>query len=442
MTPAIDPEAYLGFAKNVTRQLHRRWYRSGASFEDMLSGAHIGLLKAAHAYERAEPAMAFQAFAYWPIHDEIKAITQQEWRSRGFIDTTVGGRGGETHVKVRRLHVVPWPDLRFDDGVPEAYDPPSGRDLLGELEHRSQRRAVARVPLTPRERATVSGVLRGYTDVEIARHAGITAQCVNAARARVIAKAKAAMVMAALLLLGLVSPASAAWRLVGHDTFSPGANGGSSPAYNWTGADLAVFAVVYRFESTVAFSDDCGNTYAPLKLATAKDASPGGIRLVYGKDLKTPHPCRVVVTGTGGPVPGINWQVWAGSDRSNPLIDECINATGDEQAFTAMSPCTTPDLRNALVITAAMLGLDNDGIGPMQRLDLLTIDSGFAISDYSAYVYGRSLRGTMAYAVQATGSAMPTWHWPLPNATASMTMAMFRGAPGMSAPKGVRIVRP
>lgn len=183
----MNVEPYLGFARNVTKQLHRRWHASGASFEDMQSGAYIGLLKAADAYEQAAPDVAFQAWAYWPIYDEIKEITRQEWRSRGVIDTTVGGRGGQTHAKVQRLPIVPWPVLPDSD---ELYDPRDPRDVLGDLEQRSEREALLQLPLTRRERITLCGIFGGLTDVAIAERTGVRPQSINATRARIIRKAR------------------------------------------------------------------------------------------------------------------------------------------------------------------------------------------------------------------------------------------------------------
>lgn len=192
----MDVEPYLSFATNVTRQLHRRWHASGASFDDMRSGAYIGLLKAAHAYEQDAPALAFEAFAYWPIYDEIKAITRQEWRSRGVIDTTVGGRGGETHVKVQRLPIVPWPTLPGDDRD-ELFDPRDQRDPLDALERWSERDALLRMTLTRRERITLCGIFGGLTDVAIAQRAGVRPQAINVARARIIRKARRCLMVAA-----------------------------------------------------------------------------------------------------------------------------------------------------------------------------------------------------------------------------------------------------
>ncbi len=169
-----------------------------------------------------------------------------------------------------------------------------------------------------------------------------------------------------------------------------GANGGTSSAFDSTGANLIVVAVCSLGATTV--SDSKSNTYTPL---TNQNSGSGLNRLYYciNPTVGTGH--TITVSSSGG-FPYCPFEAWQGASVS--FDAESHAAVGGS---TTVQPGSITPGGNDRLFLSSMQGIN--GTAP-------TIDSSFTISNASGLVGGTSVQGGIAHKLQTTGGAEnPTW---------------------------------
>ena len=205
-----------------------------------------------------------------------------------------------------------------------------------------------------------------------------------------------------------------AYALLAHTALAT-ETGGTTPAIDTTGADLLVVLVTQYSDSTPpSLSDSKGNTWTARPRYIGRFTQ---VRLYYcrGGSVGAGHTFSLSV---GDSFYGtIEVAAFSGSVAS-PFEADVFSNAGSLSVTSLATGSLTPSMSGSLLIA----GIDpGDGTG-------LSIDSGFAITDFKAPVSGQNQGGGLAYLIQGAAAPVnPTFSWTLAQDCVA-TLAVFQGA--------------
>ena len=188
------------------------------------------------------------------------------------------------------------------------------------------------------------------------------------------------------------------WDLIVSLSDSLGANGGTSPSIDTTGADLIVVSVAdYGASTKGTLTDSQSNSWIELT-----EYTPGGLtarnRLFYVISPSTNASHTFTISGAST-FAGLSVQAW-NSVTGTPTYEEETGASQSTGA-TINTGSVTPAVNNALIVT---------GVGFNGALPTMSIDDAFIVTTQTPAVTSTSFGTGMAYKVQDTLSAEnPTW---------------------------------
>jgi hypothetical protein len=192
-----------------------------------------------------------------------------------------------------------------------------------------------------------------------------------------------------------------------------GASGGTTGAFNTTGASLIVVSVpTYLPFLQPTVSDNKGNTYVQLSSLTQSPSLRHTLYYTVGSlTVGTGH--TITVTPLGGT--SIYNSVVAHAFSGVASYHSENNTIGTTSPLSTGS--VTPSVNGSLVFTA----LGNETAGPVH-----TIPSGFTAGIDVPYGSGVNFGTATAYLVQTTAAAInPQWSWTGTHAAAIAAVAVF-----------------
>lgn len=202
-----------------------------------------------------------------------------------------------------------------------------------------------------------------------------------------------------------------------------GLNTFTSGAINTTGCDFLVVAVIdYAVSPAAVLTDSKGNTWLGLTAYTAGGAV-GRVKLYYAVNPTVGSGHTFTLTGTTIAATVIV-QGFSGVALTSPF--DTGKDSGSSATATSIQPGSlTPSENNTLVVTGMAY----------QDTTVLTVNSGFTITDQITYTGGDHFGGGLAHLIQTIAAAVnPTWSW-TNSVAASAAMAVFKAA---AAAGGVR----
>ena len=203
------------------------------------------------------------------------------------------------------------------------------------------------------------------------------------------------------------------WSLIGHE-LAHGALGGTTTAFDTTGADLIVLCVS-SYTGTPTVSDSQSNTWSPLTKQTEADASS---QLYYCASPTTSSAHTFTVSSGSNTYDVLTVSAFSGSGASPFDVQNGAVSALDNGAIQPGS--ITPSVNGEMIISGTASFTTH----------VLSVDSGLTITDQQLYTSGDCTGGALAYFVQTTAAAInPTWSHSGSNQS-SAVIASFKPAAG------------
>lgn len=195
-----------------------------------------------------------------------------------------------------------------------------------------------------------------------------------------------------------------------------GSTGGTTTGIDTSGCDFLVLTVVLLQNNPWTLSDSKSNTWTPLTIfGTVNECC----QLFYATNPTVGSGHTFTASAGGAAVyPAICIAGFSGVNTTSPF-DSGTDNGAEANATDVTNPTITPSSGERLIIS-------DFGIGGTTSA---SVDSGLTITDTVAFSSGNNFGASLAYKVQATGTAIgPKWS----NSTSTFlatSIAAFKGAP-------------